>query len=211
MKALEIPKEIIEQDPSQVKLVQLISGHVAPYNDSHCTNLLVVEKGNLRVFMRSADGRTFTLYRVYSGECCCLSIVCIMNGNKFPAFTEVEGEGTAYIISADYVRKCMNENTMWQSYLFKQLTSKITQFTDLTDNLVFNSMDSRVAKLLSKGFEKYDVVHTTHQSLANEVGTSREVVSRSLGHLESKGLIKLARGQVEIIDHKGLQSFLLVH
>lgn len=159
--------------------------------------------------MRSADGRTFTLYRVYPGECCCLSIACIMNGNKFPAFTEVEG--TAYVISSDYVCKCMNGNMQWQTYLFKQLISNITQFTDLTDNIVFNSMDSRIAKLLSKRFEKYDVVHITHQSIANEVGKSREVISRSLGHLESKVLIKLARGQVEIIDHEGLESFLLLH
>ena len=161
--------------------------------------------------MSSTDGRTFTLYRVNPGECCCLTVSSIMNSTRFPAIIEVEEEGTAFIISAGYVRKSISENVLWQSYLFQLLTRKISHLTDLTDILAFNNMDSRVANFLCQCGANHAVIRATHQCLANEVGTSREVISRSLGHLEDKGFIKLSRGQVEILDQQGLERFTLIH
>ena len=209
MNALEIPEELFSQDSTQFKHIQLKAGYVVCDINSHCPNLLVVEEGCLRVFMRSSDGRTFTLYRVNPGECCCLTVACILNDIGYPAIIEVESECTAFVISAGHIRKNISENLLWQTYLFKVLTSKITHLTDLTDILAFNNMDTRVANFLCRS--NHNVINSTHQRLANEVGTSREVISRSLGHLEEKGFIKLSRGQVEILDHKGLESFTSIH
>ena len=209
MKALEIPEELFDRDSKQFKQIQLKAGYVVNDINSYCPNLLVIEKGCLRVFMRSSDGRTFTLYRVYPGECCCLTVSCILNDIGYPAIIEVESECTAFVISAGHIRKNISENMLWQTYLFKLLTSKLTHLTDLTDILAFNNMDSRVANFLCHS--NRNVINATHQRLANEVGTSREVISRSLGHLEDKGFIKLSRGQVEILDHQGLESFTSIH
>jgi CRP/FNR family transcriptional regulator len=211
MRALEIPEELFNRDSAQFKQIQLNAGYIVCDINSYCPNLLVVEKGCLRVFMRSSDGRTFTLYRVNPGECCCLTVSSIMNDTRFPAAIEVEEEGTALVISAGYVRKCISKNVLWQAYLFQLLTRNISHLTDLTDILAFNSMDSRVANLLCQSGVNKAVIRATHQCLANEVGTSREVISRSLGHLEEKGFIKLSRGQVEILDQQGLESFTSIH
>ena len=211
MRAIEIPKELIKEDFENVRQVKMLSGEIARETDSDCLNLLVVKKGSLKVYTRSADGRTFTLYRITSGECCCLSIACILNGTKFPAITEAEEDVVAYVISATHVRKWLSENHSWQSYIFTQLSRKITQFTNLADNLVFHNMDSRIASLLCTSSGSQSIINTTHQCLANEVGTSREVVSRSLGHLEAEGYIKLTRGQVEIVDFEALHSYSALH
>ncbi len=211
MNALEISRELIEQDQSYIREIRMSSGEIACDSNCDCSDLLVIVKGILKVYTRSADGRTFTLYRVNSGECCCLTISCILNGTKFPAVTEVEEDVVAHVISASHVRKWLRENQRWQSYIFGQLTNKITQFTSLTDNLVFHSMDSRIANLLCNCSDNDNVVYSTHQCLASEVGTSREVVSRSLGNLESRGYIKLTRGQVEIVDFKALYSYSTLH
>ena len=211
MRALEIPKELIQKDFGDVREIKMLTGEVACDADTECSSLLVVEKGSLKVFRRSSDGRTFTLYRISPGECCCLTVACILNGTKFPAVVEAEGDVVAYVISAQHLRKWLKEDQEWQSYIFTQLTQKITQFTSLTDNLVFHSMDSRIASLLCNSSGGQYFINTTHQCLANEVGTSREVVSRSLGHLETEGYIKLTRGQVEIVDFKALQSYSVLH
>ena len=211
MRALEIPKELIQKDFGDVREVKMLTGEVACDADSECKSLLVVEKGSLKVYRRSADGRTFTLYRISAGECCCLTVACILNGTKFPAVAEAENDVVAYVISAQHLRKWLREDQEWQSYIFTQLTQKITQFTSLTDNLVFHSMNSRIANLLCNSSGDRLFINTTHQCLANEVGTSREVVSRSLGLLETAGYIKLTRGQVEIVDFDALHSYSVLH
>lgn len=211
MRALEIPKELIQKDFGDVREIKILTGEVACDADTVCNSLLVVEKGSLKVYRRSSDGRAFTLYRISPGECCCLTIACILNGTKFPAVAEAEADVVAYVISAQHLRKWLREDHNWQSYIFTQLTQKITQFTSLTDNLVFHSMDSRIASMLCNTCGVKHVINTTHQCLANEVGTSREVVSRSLGHLEAEGYIKLKRGQVEIVDYDALLSYSVLH
>lgn len=211
MTAFAVPKELIQHDDHDVREVRLSSGEIACSNDTLCSNLLVVEKGCLRVYKRSVDGRTFTLYRVNSGECCSLMISCILNDTKFPAIVEVENDVLAYLVPAKHVRKRLKEDIEWQQYIFEQLTKKVTQLTDLTDNLVFNNMDSRIANLLCRRLEGRLVLYTTHQCIANEVGTSREVVSRSLRLLESNNYINLKRGQIEVVDLDALKSFSTLH
>ena len=211
MTAFAVPKELVQQGNHDVREVRLTSGEIACNSDALCSNLLVVEKGCLRVYKRSADGRTFTLYRVNSGECCSLMISCILNDTKFPAIVEVEDDVLAYLVPAQHVKDRLKADVEWQQYIFEQLTKKVTQLTDLTDNLVFNNMDSRIANLLCRRLEGRLVIYATHQCIANEVGTSREVVSRSLRLLESKNYIKLMRGQIEVVNFDALKSFSTLH
>ena len=211
MKALKIARELYHDDRNKIRTIELLSGQVACAEDKFCTELLVVEKGCLRVFKRAFDGRTFTLYRVNPGECCSLTISCILNQTTFPAIVEVEDDISGYVVSAQHVRQWLKNDNEWQAYFFQQLTQKLTQLTDLTDNLVFSSMDSRIANMLCRLLAEKGVIFATHQCIANEVGTSREVVSRSLRLLESKGYIKLLRGKIEVTRLDALKDFSILH
>jgi CRP/FNR family transcriptional regulator len=211
MAATTLTKELPEQE---THVVTLSSGDIACNLDCFCSSLLVVKKGCLRVYKRSEDGRMFTLYRVNAGECCSLTISCILHNTKFPATIEVEKDVVAHAISAFHVRKYLLENNKWQKYIFDQLSNKVTQLTDLTDNFVFNNMEARIANLLCRRLDrKYQisVVHATHQTIANEVGTSREVASRSLNLLESKGYLELKRGEIKILDFDALKNYSTLH
>jgi len=211
MTTFSVPKELIETNNQNIREIDLRSGEIACNNDSACPSLLVVAKGCLRVYKRSEDGRAFTLYRIQAGECCSLTIACILNDTRFPAIVEVEEDVHAYAVPAQHVRKCLREDEHCQEYIFEQLSRKVTQLTDLTDNLVFNNMDSRIANLLCRREQGNSVVVATHQNIADEVGTSREVVSRSLRLLESREFVRLERGQIKIIDYEGLKSFSRLH
>ena len=214
MTAIAVPRELVEQDNHAVHEIKLSSGEIACDTDCLCSNLLVVEKGCLRVYKRSEDGRMFTLYRVNSGECCSLTVSCILNDTKFPAIIEAEEDVVAYLIPAPHVRKCLREDIEWQQYIFDQLSKKVAQLTDLTDNFVVNNMESRIANLLCRRLDSRfgkRVVYATHQIIANEVGTSREVASRSLSLLESKGYLELKRGEINVIDFDALKNYSTLH
>ncbi len=211
MNALNIAKQLMDDNQEHIRSIELSAGHIACAEDNDCPELLLVKKGNLRVYKRSFDGRTFTLYRVSAGECCSLMIASILNKTTFPAIIEVEEDVLAYVISAQFVRQHLRNDKLWQDYFFRLLTQKVTQLTDLTDNLVFNNMDSRIANLLCIRLGDERTLCTTHQCIANEVGTSREVVSRSLRLLESHGYVKLMRGQIDIIQLDALKRFSGLH
>ncbi len=211
MQALTRLGDLSESVKKEIREIRLFAGQIAYTEDKPCSNLLVVQSGSLRVYKRASDGRMFTLYRVFPGECCSLTLACIFNNTMFPAFIEAEDEVHGYTIPARYVRQWLCENPEWQAYFFRELTRNVTQLTDLTDNLVFNNMDSRIANLLCRRLTDKKIISTTHQSIANEVGTSREVVSRSLRLLESRGYIKLMRGKIEVTRLQDLQSFSCLH
>ena len=206
MTALEIPHTLIEQYKDKIHEIRLAAKQTICETACQCANLLVVESGCLRVYKSSPDGRMYTLYRINSGECCSLTVSCILKGTGFPATLEVEEDVKAYVIPAEQVRLWLKEDMLWQSYIFGQLTHELTKLIELTDNLVFNCMDSRIANLLCRR-NTQQTVQATHQGIANEVGTSREVASRSLRKLESKGLIKLTRCQIEIVDFNLLKNY----
>jgi CRP/FNR family transcriptional regulator len=206
MKATLIPQNFIEQHRNEIREINLAPHHIAHEMNTPCLNLLVVNQGSLRVYKRSLDGRMITLYRINAGECCSLSVACILSDSEFPAVMETEDAVTGYIIPAHYVRQWLHDNASWQSFIFQQLARRVTDLTELTDNLAFSNMNSRVANLLSRR-SIHKMVHATHQCIADEVGTSREVVSRSLRELEAKGFIKLARGHIKIANFEGLKNF----
>ena len=214
MFAIPVPQKLINQAHSNVYKVTLKSGETARHTNGKCTDLWVVMKGCLRVYKRSEDGRMFTLYRVNAGECCGLSVSCIINKTTFPAVIEVEEDILAYAIPASMVRRFMHNNIEWQAYLFTQMGKKIRQLTDLTENLVFNNMESRIANLLCLRLRNNDnktTLQVTHQLIANEIGTSREVASRSLNHLEAKGYLELRRGEIKVTNYNALKQFSTIH
>ena len=214
MIALAVPKALISLENNDIHEVKLKSGQIIQRVDDKCSKLLVLKEGCLRVFKRSKDGRMFTLYRVSAEECCGLTISCLLNKTRFTAVVEVEKDVTAYEIPDYLVRSFIQQDTEWQTYLFNQLSNKIKQLTELTDNFVFNNMESRIANLLCrrlKNSSNTNIIHITHQVIANEVGTSREVTSRSLNLLESKGLLELKRGKITVTNLHSLKNFSTDH
>jgi len=210
MQAIKFPDNLLYQCNKHIHEYKLTRGHIVCDDNSKVLKLLIVESGCLRVYKRSKDGRTYTLYRVQSGECCSLTIACIINNLRFPAVIEAESEEVViHEFSANLVKQHIQEKKSWQNFIFAQLSQKFTQIIDLTNNMVFNSMESRIAHLLLRRQDHYKCISSTHQCIANEVGTSREVVSRSLRLLESKGCVKRTRGEIEIIDEEALNQLIV--
>ena len=160
-----------------------------------------------RVFKLGESGREITLYRIGKGESCILTASCIVSGTPFPAFAVCEEKIEALVINPLKVQQWTDEFSVWRNYLFGLVSSRLGDVISIVEEIAFRRVDCRLADyLLQAGGDNSDRINITHQAIASDLGTSREVVSRILKDFEHQGLIAVARGQLQIIDSIGLAN-----
>jgi CRP/FNR family transcriptional regulator, anaerobic regulatory protein len=165
--------------------------------------------GVVRVYKVGATGREITLYRFGLGESCILTANAILSQQSFPAIATVEQEAEAVMIPADTFRDWVGRHDLWRSFVFDLLSQRLASVMALVDEVAFSRLDTRIASLLLDRSLIHNPIHITHQEIAAEFGSSREVISRLLEDFASRGLIRSARGTVEVLDRPSLQTQLL--
>jgi CRP/FNR family transcriptional regulator, anaerobic regulatory protein len=161
--------------------------------------------GVVRVYQIGATGREVTLYRFGLGESCILTANAILSRQSFPAIATVEREAEAVMIPADSFRDWVDRYSLWREFVFNLLSQRLTSVMALVDEVVFRRMDARVASFLLQRIQFQDPISLTHQEIAAELGSSREVISRILEGFAGAGMIRVSRGAVEILDLESLR------
>jgi CRP/FNR family transcriptional regulator len=169
-------------------------------------SIALLLSGNVRVYKIGEQGREITLYRFGLGESCILTANAIMNQQTFPAVALVESEAEAIMIPAETFRDWMRRYDEWRNFLFDLLSQRLASVMGIVDEVVFRRMDARIAALLLRRTDQGSIIQITHQEIAADLGTSREVVSRILEGFDSAGLISSTRGQIEILDAGELEA-----
>jgi len=170
-----------------------------------CPNLALILEGTGRVYKLGETGKEITLYRVGEGESCILTASCILSERPFPAYAVCESDITAIIVTAGDVKQWLSEYKSWQDYIFGLIAHRLSNISvRVVDELVLGRMDARIAHYLLEATSHTTAVQTTHQIIASDLGTSREVVSRILKDLEQANLIQTSRGSISITDKPGL-------
>ena len=162
--------------------------------------------GIVRVYKIGENGREITLYRFGNGESCILTANSILSQKLFPAIATVEKEAEAVMIPADTFREWVNRYVLWREFVFDLLSERLSSVMAIVEEVAFKRMDTRLASLLFKQGLQSEVIHITHQEIAAELGSSREVISRILEDFSALGIIKINRGSMEILDRKALQA-----
>ena len=191
----------------RVSLVQLPAGHLICHDGSPCALLPLVIAGTGRVYKLGEQGREITLYRVEPGQSCVVTASCILSGQTFPAFAECETEVEAIVARPAEVRRWMALSEPWREYIFGLIASRLQEVFGVLDAVLFQRLDRRlIAFLLSQQTAAPEsAIRMTHQALAVELGSSREVISRVLKGLEEQGLLRTTRGLIELLDLPGLE------
>lgn len=168
--------------------------------------------GVVRVYKISETGREITLYRFGHGGSCILTANAILSHKSFPAIATVEQDAEAIMIPADSFREWVKRYDLWREFVFDLLSDRLSALMAVVDEVVFQRMDRRVASwLLARANAQVQpglpaVIRTTHQEIAAELGSSREVISRILEDFSRTGLIEAGRGSIEILDVNELES-----
>lgn len=162
--------------------------------------------GVVRVYKIGETGREITLYRFGHGESCILTANAILSNKSFPAIATVEKAAEAVMIPADAFRDWVKRHDLWREFVFDLLSDRLSTVMAVVDEVVFQRMDRRVASLLLAKSKTQHPIRITHQEIAAELGSSREVISRLLEDFSQEGLIESRRGMVEILDFERLTT-----
>lgn len=167
---------------------------------SHCSQFMLILDGCVRVFQQTPDDRELTLYRSYPGDLCVLSVNGLMHRRSFGAFAKTETKVEALTLSRDQFMKAMSSSTVLREFVLTNLTDRIHDVLQLVEDTVFQSLDSRLMCHLNRLSRRNgsDTLKITHQELARELGTSREVISRILKVFERNGCILQERGVIHL-------------
>lgn len=166
--------------------------------------------GVVRVYKIGETGREITLYRFGLGQSCILTANAILSQQSFPAIATVERDAEAVMVPADLFREWVGRYDLWRKFVFDLLSLRLSSVMAIVEEVAFQRMDARVVQLLLSREAKDGIIRITHQEIAAELGSSREVISRILEDFTERGLIRSGRGRVEILDRNSLQVYSVV-
>ena len=183
--------------------INVPTGEIAFRKGDACRNFILVLKGCVRVQLSSEGGREVTLYRVSPGDTCALTTSCLVGKEDYPAEAVIEEDLTALMIPDSEFRQALLDSEVFRLFVFRGFSGRLCAIVSRMESVTLKTIDERLVTQLLKG-ESDLLSNVTHQVLATEIGTAREVVSRKLRSFESNGLIRLSRGRIEILDRKKL-------
>ena len=186
------------------RIVEAPIGTIGYREGGACGAYVMRLAGQSRVYKMSSSGREILLYRVAGGETCVITTTCLLGHSNYPASTIVEEPIRDVIIPSAAFNQLMIDSAVFRRFVMTNYGVLISDLIVLLDEVAFHSLDARLAKLLlDPGSSSVD---RTHQLMADELGTAREVVSRQLKRFEQKGWVALGRGHVEISDRAKLEK-----
>lgn len=200
----DVPISLLESLLSQATSMQLPAGSIVFDEDQPCQGFPLIVSGCVRVIKTAASGRELQLYRVASGESCILTSSCLLGHSSYHARGIVETDVDMVILPANAFRALLEAYPPFRDYIFGLFSERLTDLMQLVTAVAFQKLDQRLATLL---IAKPNPIHITHQALADELGSVREIVSRLLKNFAEQGWVKLGREQIEVIDSEALRNF----
>lgn len=173
-----------------------------------CTGLLLVQHGQLRAYILSEEGREITLYRLLEGDICLFSASCMMRSIQFEVMIEAEKDTELWIIPADSYKSVMDQSAPLANFTNEVMAGRFSDVMWLLEQILWKRFDQRLAGFLleESALEGTDVLKITHETIGSHLGNPREVVTRMLRYFQNEGLVKLARGTVEITNRAAMQK-----
>jgi len=186
------------------RIVEAPVGTIGYREGGACGAYVMRLAGQSRVYKMSASGREILLYRVAAGETCVITTTCLLGNSDYPASTVVEEPIRDVIIPAAAFNQLMVDSAVFRRFVMTNYGALISDLIVLLDEVAFHNLDARLAKLLLDA--KGETISRTHQLIADELGTAREVVSRQLKRFEQKGWVALGRGHIELTNQAALEK-----
>lgn len=173
-----------------------------------CQGFPLLLSGSIKVVKQASNGREMVLYRVTPGGSCIISSSCLLGHSDYNARGIAETPLTLLALPVKTFTSLMIESTPFRDFVFHLFAERISELMQLVEEVAFNRLDQRLAKLILA--RNQDTLNITHQQLADELGSVREIVSRLLKGFVAQGLVSLGREQLTITNRQGLQNIAAV-
>lgn len=192
------PTTLVEHILSSSQYKKLTRGTTLFTVGDSCSHIGFLLSGEIRVFKSGAVDREITLYEIYPGETCILNASCILSNRKYPANATVMADGDILVLTDKLFLSLIEDHADMRKLIFKFFIDRMGSMIELIEEVAFGRMDSRLTDYLVEKAED-NVLNTTHLKIANDLGTSREVISRLLKDFERKDKVTLQRNLIKLI------------
>lgn len=176
-----------------------------------CDGYVFVLSGAIRVQLLSESGREIVLYRVETGQTCILTTACLMGGGEYPAEAVAETDVTAALLPNAAFQELLARSPAFRAFVFGAFGRRFADLMVVVDEVAFRRVDLRLARFLLDHMDAGRRLTLSHQEVAAELGSVREVVSRQLKEFERRGWIALDRRRIQIIDGAALAGLAAGH
>jgi CRP/FNR family transcriptional regulator, anaerobic regulatory protein len=197
----ELPTGLWRRVEETAELARVPAGQRLFAEGARCTHYPLLLEGTIRASKFSPEGDPILLYRVNPGEGCALTVAALLGEASYPATATAETTLRVYRLGRGVFLEMVLGSPAFRDFVFKFLSRRLAHLVALVDEVAFRRVDQRLASRLIMGRPR---LASTHQRLADDLGTSREVVSRILETFQRSGMIRLGRKHIEIVDGKAL-------
>lgn len=165
----------------------------------------LVLEGSIKVYKSDPNGKSVILYEVNPGEGCVLSTSSLLGQTLYPASGKVEANLVAVGIPKDLFYKMVDHSAAFRRYVFQIFSERLSHLLEMIEEVSFKKLDQRLAKYL---LDKAPEIRTTHQKIADDLGSSREIISRLLKRFEKEGYLNLEREKIVISSPNNMKSLI---
>lgn len=169
--------------------------------DTSVQSIPVITRGSVKVLRTDDELREMVLYYLRPGETCVMSVLAGLYHDTSKVKAVAEEDCEVLFIPVNAFNNLIRRNPEWLNYIFRIYHKRFEELLDVVDAVAFKNMDERLLQFLQKraGLGDTKSITITHEQLAQELGTAREVVSRLLKKMENEGLVKLARNKITLV------------
>jgi CRP/FNR family transcriptional regulator, anaerobic regulatory protein len=200
----KVSRELLTQALSNAALVRLKAGTPIFEELEPCNAFPFILSGNIRIYKQSVNGRELSLYNVTSGDACVVTAGCLLGDEPYNASGLVEMDSVLVMMTAHDFENLLSSR-VFREFIFSLFSKRISELMQLVEEVAFQKLDRRLASLLLRRGRDIKV---SHQELADELGTVREMITRLLKSFSHTGLIRLGRERIEILDESALKDIL---
>lgn len=192
-------RELVAELLAQSRRQKFPAGTHLYWEGDACSGIAFLFSGQIRVYKCGESGREITLYEIGPGETCILNASCILGNNAYPANAVTTLAGELLLIPAPVFSRLLGTHEALRAFVFSILSERLCEVMHLVNEVAFGRMDQRLIDyLVEKSCQ--GVLCATHQRIANDLGSSREVISRLLKEMQRQGKVSLARNEVRLLD-----------
>lgn len=193
--------ELINNIEQHCTIMEAKAGDIIMKTGQYIRHTVLVVKGKVKIYREDAEGNEFFMYYLLPGQACAISMICATKAETSQIMAKVEEEADLIIIPLHLMDKWMTEFKSWYEFVIETYRSRFEEVLFVIDQIAFRSMDERLEFYLQRNAKANSTTHiqASHQEIANDLSTSREVISRLLKKMEQRGLVNLHRNDIELL------------
>jgi CRP/FNR family transcriptional regulator, anaerobic regulatory protein len=197
---------LVEDIEKNAEIIEFAEGEDLMKSGQNIKSTILIKEGLVKVYREDEEGNEIFMYHLEPGQACALSIMCAVQNRTSEIKATAVKPTEVFAIPIHYIDKWMKEYKSWYQFVLSTYRARFEELLNTIDAIAFKNMDERLVMYLKKHTEisNNKIIAVTHAQIATELSTSREVISRLLKKLAERGLIKVNRQNIEVIDLKNL-------